>query len=56
MFDDEEDSSYLGLAQVSLLPLAQGKPLSGTFQLKQVCMYYICTRLINETRLLFEYY
>lgn len=40
VFDDDEEETveagYLGLAQVPLLPLSQGKPISGTFQLKQV--------------------
>ena len=34
--EDETGPTYLGLAQVSLQPLSQGKPISGTFQLKQV--------------------
>ena len=43
VFDDDEvndKAGYLGLAQAPLLPLAQGKPVSGTFQLKQAwtCM------------------
>ena len=38
VFDDEEtdDSTYLGLAQVPLSPLAQGKIINGHFQLTNV--------------------
>lgn len=40
MFDEDElegaGPGYLGLAQVPLLPLSRSKPISSTFQLKQV--------------------
>lgn len=41
MFDDgsteeKELPGYLGVAHVPLLDLSLGKPISGTFQLKQV--------------------
>ena len=42
VFDDDEvndKAGYLGLAQVPLLPLAQGKPITSTFQLKQAWPY-----------------
>ncbi len=40
MFNDDEvegvESGYIGLAHVAMAPLSQGKPINGTFQLKQV--------------------
>lgn len=46
MFDDhapeEAEPGYLGMAQVPLLPLSQGKPITGTFQLRQVLQVTVC--------------
>ena len=33
---DPEEASYLGLAQIPLIPLAHDKPIKGTFELHRV--------------------
>lgn len=32
-----DSGDYMGVVQVPLSPLSQGKPINGTFQIKQVC-------------------